>query len=289
MTGYRFVHDHQAEFDINRMCVLVGVSRSGFYAWRDRPMSDRDLDNAYLSNAIHTIFTTSRCTYGAPRVLGQLRNNGVRCSKKRVARLMAEHGWVGAHSRRKWRRGNKMPAPAADLLDRDFTATASDQKWAADITEFRCLDGKLFLAGIADLHDKTIVGWSMGERQTTDLVVNALVMALARRNPDGVVHHSDHGSQYTSLEFSNRMTAWQLRPSFGSVGDCFDNAKIESIWSVLKRELEATIGSWEDLTRSQLRTALFDYIEIFYNRQRHQAGLGHRTPAETYAASTRAA
>lgn len=289
MTGYRFVHDHRAEFDINRMCELVEVSRSGFYDWRDRPMSDRDLDNAYLANEIHTIFTTSRCTYGAPRVLGQLRNRGVRCSKKRVARLMAEHGWVGAHSRRKWRRGKKTPVPAADLLDRDFAAATSDEKWAADITEFRCLDGKLFLAGIADLHDKTIVGWSMGERQTTDLVVNALVMALARRNPDGVVHHSDHGSQYTSLEFSNRMAAWRLRPSFGSVGDCFDNAKIESIWSVLKREIRATVGPWEDLTRSQLRTALFDYIEIFYNRQRHQAGLGHRTPSETYLQSKQAA
>ena len=289
MTGYRFVHDHQAEFDVTRMCELVEVSRSGFYDWRDRPMSDRDVDNAYLANQIHTIFTASRCTYGAPRVLGQLRNNGVRCSRKRVARLMAEHGWIGAHSRRKWRRGKRNPAPAPDLLDRNFAAAASDEKWAADITEFNCVDGKLFLAGIADLHDKTIVGWSMGERQTTDLVVNALVMALARRNPDNVVHHSDHGTQYTSLEFSNRMTAWQLKPSFGSVGDCFDNAKIESIWSVIKREIRITVGPWEELTRSQLRTVLFDYIEVFYNRQRHQAGLGHRTPAETYNRSKQAA
>ncbi|MGI9613828.1 MAG: transposase [Acidimicrobiales bacterium] len=162
-------------------------------------------------------------------MLGQLHNNGVRCSRKRVARLMADQGWVGAHR------------------------------------------------------------WSMGERQTTDLVVNVLVMALARRNPDNVVHQSDHGSRYTSLEFSNRMTAWRLKPSFGSVGDCFDNAKIESIWSVIKREIRATVAPREELTRSQLRTALFDYIEIFCHRQRHQAGLGHRTPSETYQQSKKAA
>jgi putative transposase len=202
---------------------------------------------------------------------------------------MAQLGLVGAHSRRKWRRGRPNTAPAPDLLERDFTAAASDERWVGDIIEFACVDGKLFLAGILDLHDRGLAGWSMGERQTTDLVVNALVMALGRRDPaDGLISHQDRGSQYTSLEFNNRLADWQIRPSFGSTGDCFDNAAIESFWATLKREIRHIHGAWTTLTRSQLRTILFDYIETFYNRTRHQAGLGHRTPAETYAASTAA-
>ena len=188
---------------------------------------------------------------------GQLRRRGVRVSEKRVARLMAECGLVGAHSRKKWRRAANT-APAGDLLERDFTAEASDQRWVADITEFGCVDGKLFLAGIMDLHDRGIAGWSMGERQTTDLVVNALVMALARRDPDAeLIHHADRGAQYTSVEFSNRLADWQLRPSFGSTGDCFDNAAMESTWATLKREIRHLHGDWRHITRSELRTILF--------------------------------
>ena len=126
----------------------------------------------------------------------------------------------------------------------------------------------------------------MGDRQTTDLVVDALVMALARRNPDGdLLHHADRGSQYTSLEFSNRLADWNIDPSYGSTGDCFDNAAMESTWASIKKEIRHIWGPWEQMTRSQLRTILFEYIEVFYNRQRHQAGLDHRTPADTYAAS----
>jgi putative transposase len=159
----------------------------------------------------------------------------------------------------------------------------------ADITEFACRDGKLYLAGIKDLCDQGLAGWSMGERQTTDLVVNALVMALARRAPAGdLLHHADHGSQYTSLEFTNRLADWKINASYGSVGDCFDNAAMESTWATLKKEIRHIWGPWEQLTRSQLRTILFEYIEAFYNRQRHQARLDHRTPAEAYATSTAA-
>ena len=202
-----------------------------------------------------------------------------------MARIMAELGLVGAHSRKRWRRGANT-APAGDLLQRDFTAATSDSRWVADITEFGCVDGKLFLAGIVDLHDRGICGWSMGERQTTDLVVNALVMALARRDPTSdLVHHADKGPQYTSLEFSNRLDDWNLRPSYRSTGDCFDNAAMEAVWATIKREIRHLHGNWRQLTRSELRTILFDYIETFYNRARHQAGLEHRTPAETYAAS----
>ncbi len=280
-----FVDDHRAEHDITLLCELVELPRATFYRWATGGPSDRLIADAYLANEIVDIHRASRRTYGSPRVWGQLRRRGVRVGVKRVARIMAELGLVGAHSRKKWRRGSTT-APAGDLLERDFTAERSDSRWVADITEFKCVDGKLFLAGILDLHDRGIAGWSMGERQTTDLVVNALVMALARRDPDDdLVHHADKGPQYTSLEFSNRLADWNLRPSYGSTGDCFDNAAMEAVWATLKREIRHLHGDWSQITRSQLRTILFDYIETFYNRARHQAGLEHQTPAETYAAS----
>ena len=287
MTGFRFVDEHQAEYRITDLCRVAGVSRSGFYAWRSRPLSARAAADAELTEAIREIHQNSRGTYGAPRIRGQLRRKGHRVSRHRVARLMRIDGLVGAHGRRKWRRG-RHPAmvPAPDLLQRDFTAERSDLRWVADISEFACCDGKLFLAGIRDLHDHTLVGWSMGERQTTDLVVAALVMALGRRNPTReLLHHADHGAQYTSMEFTNRLADWGLAGSYGSVGDCYDNAAMEAFWATLKKELRHIWGPLEEFTRSEMRTILFDYIEVFYNRQRHQVGLADRTPAETYAAS----
>lgn len=267
------------------LCRLVEIPRATYYRWASGRVSDRMLEDAWLANEIFDVHVQSRGIYGSPRVWGQLRRRGIHVGAKRVARLMAELGLVGAHSRKKWRRGANT-APAGDLLDRTFSAPVSDLVWVADITEFGCLDGKLFLAGIKDLHDQGLAGWSMGERQTTDLVVNALVMALARRDPSGeLIHHADRGAQYTAVEFSNRLADWGLRASYSSTGDCYDNAAMESTWAALKRETRHLHGDWTRVTRSELRTILFDYIETFYNRSRHQAGLDHRTPAETYAAS----
>lgn len=286
MTRCWFVDDYRADYPVTRLCHLVELPRATYYRWASPTLSDRVVDDAHLANAIIDIHRASRGTYGSPRVWGQLRRRGIRVGEKRVARLMAELGLVGAHSRRKQRRSRPDTAPAGDLLDRDFTAERSDLRWVADISEFGCIDGKLYLAGILDLHDRGLAGWSMGERQTTDLVVNALVMALARRDPDTeLVHHADHGSQYTSVEFTNRLDDWKLRASYGSVGDCFDNAAMESVWATIKREIRHIHGDWAHMTRSQLRTILFDYIETFYNRTRHQTGLDHHTPEETYAAS----
>lgn len=198
--------------------------------------------------------------------------------------LMAAEGLVGVHGRRKWRRGKPNTAPAPDLLERDFKAEAPDQRWVADITEFACWDGTLYLAGIKDLCDQSIVGWSMAIRQTTDLVVNALVMALGRRHPDDeLVHHADRGPQYTSLEFSTRLADWGIAASYSRTGNCWDNAAMESTWATIKKEIHHIHGDWTQMTRSQLRTILFAYIETFYNRGRHQARLGHRTPADVYA------
>lgn len=279
MSCFRFVDDHRTDYPVKRLCELVEVPRSSFYEWASRPLSDHYVDDAWLANDVYEIHAASRGIYGAPRVTGQLHNAGRHHGCKRVARIMAECGLVGAHSRRKWRRGRAHTALAPDLLKRDFTAARSNQRWVADISEFHCRDGKLFLAGIKDLHDRGLAGWSMGERQTTDLVVNALVMALARRCPDGeLIHHADHGTQYTSLEFSNRLADWKVRASFGSVGDCYDNAAMESTWAAIKREIRHIWGPWEQLTRSQLRTILFEYIEVFYNRERHQARSGTAHP-----------
>ncbi len=285
MTRCWLVDDHRAEHDVTLLCEFVELPRATYYRWANGGPSDRDLDDAHLANEIVNIYRQSRGTYRSPRVWGQLCRRGVQVGAKRVARIMVELGLVGGHSRKKWRRG-ATTAPAGDLLERDFTAEAPDLRWVADITEFGCCEGKLFLAGLVDLHDRGICGWLMGERQTTDLVVNALVMALARRSPDNdLIHHADKGPQYTSLEFSNRLADWHLRPSYGSTGDCFDNAAMEAVWATIKREIRHLHGDWRQITRSQLRTILFDYIETFYDRARHQAGLEHRTPAETYAAS----
>ena len=223
MTGCRFVHDHQAEHAVSDLCRVIDLPRSTYYAWLNYQPSQREWDDNVLLSEIKDIHTLSRHTYGAPRVLGQLRHRGHRVGRHRVARIMVGHGLVGVHGRKKWRRGKPDTAYAPDLLERDFSATRPDERWVADISEFHCLDGKLFLAGIRDLFDKTLVGWAMGERQTTDLVVSALVMALSRRRPDAeLVHHSDKGPQYTSLELANRLSDWGLSASFGSTGDAYE-------------------------------------------------------------------
>lgn len=203
---------------------------------------------------------------------------------------MREHGFVGAHTRRRWRRGRRDIAPAADHLQRVFRAERPNLRWVADITEFPTGEGKLHLAAIRDLCHRGIVGWSMDEHQDAQLVVDALTMALGRTapEPDGLIHHSDRGTQYTALDFVMAAGHAGLTLSFGSTGDCFDNAAMETFWATLKREIAHIRGSrgiWFE-TRDAARAYLFEFIEVFYNRQRHQAGLGHLTPAE-YAAQFR--
>jgi putative transposase len=195
VTRCWFVDDHRADYPVVRLCRLVELPRATYYRWANPTLSDQFLDDAYLANDSFDIHQMSRRTYGSPRVWGQLRRKDVRVGVNRVARLMAVLGLAGAHSRKKWRRG-AATAPGEDLIGRDFTAEKSDSRWLADITEFKCIDGKLFLSGILDLHDRGLAGWSMGQRQTSDLVVNAVVMALTRRDPDNdIVHHADRGTQ----------------------------------------------------------------------------------------------
>jgi putative transposase len=245
------------------------------------PDAPREVSDAVLIGKITEIHSRSRRTYGAPRVHGQLQLAGVRVSRKRVARLMQQGGLVGAHTRKKWRRGRPDAGEVPDLLKRDFTATSPNERWAADITEFPTGEGKLFLAGVRDLFHREIVGWDTSSIQNSTLVVNALTMALVRTgHRDGVKHHSDKGTQYTSLDFAMAAGNATVTLSFGSTGDAYDNAAMETFWARLKTEIAHIRGSIRFDTRAEAHAYLFEFIEVFYNRQRHQAGLGHQTPAE---------
>lgn len=281
MSRFRFVADHQRAHGAKRLCRVLGVSRSGYYAWKKRPPSARTVRDGELTELITEIHDRSRRTYGAPRVHAELRRLDQRCSKKRVARLMAAHGLVGVHARRRWRAGRPDIAWAEDLVDRDFNPVGPDRLWAADMTQFRTEEGWLYLATVVDLYSRRVVGWAMSAGATSDLVIDALVMAFERRRPDRrVVHHSDRGAVYTSLAFSQHLTDLGLVASFGSTGDCYDNAAVEAVWATLKRELSWIHGRQTWPTRALLRSAIFDYIEGFYNPQRTQKRLGYRSPAE---------
>lgn len=237
------------------------------------------MTDAELVSLITEIHTRSRCTYGAPRVHAELGRLGRRCGRKRVARLMRGQRLVGVHARRRWRRGRPDTASAPDLVRRDFNPAGPDRLWAADVTQFRTGEGWLHLAAVIDLWSRRVVGWAMDVTVNADLVTDALVMAFNRRRPDRrVVHHSDRGAVYTSLAFSQRVAELELDQSFGSTGDCYDNAAVESFFATLKRELAWIHATKTWPTRAALRSALFDYIEGFYNPQRIQQRLGHRSP-----------
>ena len=281
MIRLRFVQDHQAEYSVERMCELVEVPRSSFYAWRSHTPTARDRADVELLAVIIDIYEASRGTYGVPRVLGQLRRRGIRVARSRVARLMRVNGLRGAQARKRWKRKGHGGDPTEDLLNRDFTARGPNLRWVADFTEFPTGEGKLHLAGVRDLFHHGIVGWDTSDTQDTVLAVSALTMALVRTgNPDDVIHHADHGSQYTSFDFAVAAGNANVRLSFGSVGDAFDNAAIESFWARLKVEIAWIRGSIWFPTRAEAHAYLFEFIEVFYNRQRHQAGLDHLTPAE---------
>jgi putative transposase len=239
------------------------------------------VNDTELVEVIVEIHHRSRSTYGAPRVHAELARLGRRCGCKRVARLMRTAGLVGVHARRRWRNGRPDVAPVPDLVNRDFTPSGPDQVWAADVTQFRTGEGWLHLAGVIDLWSRRVVGWSMSTSPNSELVTDALAMAFERRRPDRrVVHHSDRGAAYTSLAFSQRVAALELDQSFGSTGDCYDNAVVEAFWATLKRELAWIHNTTTWATRAELRSAVFDYIEGFYNPNRIQRRLGHHSPVD---------
>ena len=265
---YTFIETERANHRVSVMCRVLKVSKSGFYDWRDRAPSARARADALLSEKIVRIHRDSRETYGAPRIHFELRTLGVRCARKRVARLMREAGLFGCGGRRRKPRTTlsshtERPPPAPDLVKRNFTPEALDRLWVADITYVRTWEGWLYLAFVLETYSRRIVGWSMSNNLKTELVLDAVNMAIYSRRPQpGLIHHSDRGSQYTSVEFGSRLREEGLLPSMGSVADAYDNSMAESFVSTLKRELIHR-HSWP--SRQIARTAIFEYIEGFYN------------------------
>jgi putative transposase len=261
------------------MCRVLGVSRSGYYAWRSRPPSRRDREDARLTERIRAVHTASRGTYGAPRVHAALHAEGVRTSRKRVARLMRAAGLSGA-SRRSGpttTRRSRGARRAPDLVDRDFSAGAPDRLWVADITFVPTGGRFLYLAVVLDAFSRRVVGWAMAGHLRTALVLDALDMAIQTRSPEGVVHHSDQGCQYTALEFGRRCREAGVRPSMGSAGDCYDNALCESFFATLECELIRSVAM---PSRAVARLRVFEFIEGWYNPRRLHSALGYRSPVD---------
>lgn len=280
MSAFRLIEAEKANHSIPRLCRMLGVSRSGYYAWRRRPPSERARFDAVLSEKIETIHRNSRATYGAPRVHAELRAIGIRCARKRVARLMRWAKLRGCLRGRRMRTTHRIAVhqAAPDLVARNFSSDMPDRLWVADITYVRSGEGFVYLAFILDVCSRRVVGWSMATHLRTELVVEALQMAIARRKPaPGLVHHSDRGVQYTSLSFGKRLEDEGLVPSMGRGGSAYDNALAESFVATLKTELLYR-SSWP--TRQAARTAIFEYIEGFYNTRRRHSALGYLSPAE---------
>ena len=261
------------------MARVLGVSPSGFYAWLRRRPSRRAREDRRLSEAVREAHAASRGVYGAPRVRAELRASGLSVSRKRVARLMREQGLAGVTRRRKFRTTirNAERRPAPDLVNREFSAPAPNRLWVSDITEVPTGTRPLYLAATVDAFSRRVVGWAMGLRQQTDLVLGALEMALSQRRAAGVVHHSDQGCQYTSFAFGARCRRAGVRPSMGSVGDCFDNAMAESFFATLECEL---LGRTPLATPEQARREIFSFIEGWYNPRRRHSALGYRSPLD---------
>lgn len=287
---YAFIASRCVDLPTAVCCRAMGVSTSAFYAWQARPVSERDLADAALTNQIFDIHRMSRRSYGSPRVHDELRlGEGIRCSRKRVERLMRQAGIAGIH-KRKWRgctRRDPDATPAEDLVNRKFCVDAPDRLWVMDITEHPTVEGKIYLGVVVDAFSRRVVGWSIADHMRSELVVDAVQMASWRRRPPTgqCIAHSDHGSQYTSWAFGKRLRAAGLLGSMGSVGDAFDNAVAESFFSSLQREL-LDERRWQ--TRHELALAIFEWIEGWYNPRRRHTSIGSLSPNDYEALHTAA-
>jgi putative transposase len=275
---FQFIDDHRDEFPVRRMCNELNVSPSGYYVWRARPASAREMANQELIRRIKAVFKESLETYGSPRIYRELKAEGVACSENRVARLMRLRDLRAKQSRRykTTTKRNKAHPAAPNLLQRDFRAERPDQKWLADITYIPTQEGWLYLATIMDLYTRRIVGWAMSDRMTSALTVRALQMAIRCRQPaPGLIHHSDQGSQYTDGVYQALLKNHGIQASMNGVGSWYDNAPMESFFGTLKTEL---VHHCLYRTRTEAQTDLFFYIEAFYNRRRRHSALDYLSP-----------
>jgi transposase InsO family protein len=271
---------HATRFATQRMCGVLGVSRSGYYAWQGRMPSARQQANAVLLDRIRDVHACSRQTYGAPRIHAELSHGGERCGRHRVARLMRRHGLVAKMTRRfrLTMRSKHNPPPAPNRLQVPFVVRQANRQWVADLTFIPTRAGWLHLAVVLDLFSRAVVGWAMQRRMTSGLVCEALQMALQRRRPaPGMIVHSDQGSQYASLEYQRVLHTHGLLCSMSRKGHCYDNAVVESFFHTLKTEL---VGFEDYHTRDQARASVFEYMEVFYNRLRRHSTLNYRSPAD---------
>jgi putative transposase len=275
---YACIARRRNQYPVELMCQLLSVSRSGYYAWQRRPKSQREQDDRTLLEAIKRIHTASGGVYGAPRIHVELREEGYRCGRHRVARLMRQAGLCGCPKRRFKVTTQRDPshAVADNLLQQDFSASRPNERWAADITYISTQQGWLFLAIVMDLYSRRIVGWSMDRWNSRHLAINALNMAVEQRQPEGVLlHHSDRGAQYTSDDFRDELAKHGIECSMSARGNCYDNAVVESFFGLLKRE---RVNQTRYLTREEAEADIFDYIERFYNRKRRHGHLGNISP-----------
>jgi putative transposase len=282
VSCFKFIDAQKANYPISLLCRVLRVSRSGYYDWKNREPSKRSQQDAALTQRIREIHQQSRKTYGSPRIHAELQAMGIRCGRKRVARLMRKAGLEGCLRGRRRRKGttlrDRSAIPAADLVRRDFSAKAPNQLWVADITYIKTEEGFLYLSFVLDAYSRRLVGFSMATHLRAELVVDALEMAIWRRKPQaGLIHHSDQGVQYTSLSFGKKLEEAGIVPSMGSVGTAYDNAMAESFVATLKSELLYR-SSWP--TRASARTATFEYLECFYNTRRRHSALGYLSPME---------
>ena len=275
-----FIHAEKASFPIAAMCRLLGVTRQGYYAFAKRPPSARVQREQALQERLRVVHAESRGSYGSPRCYRALRDEGFRVSKRSVERSMRSIGLSG-QTRRRWRtttKANPRHPVALNALGRDFTATRPDERWVADITYVWTEEGWCYVAAILDLYSRAVVGWALDASLTTRLPLAALDMALRRRRPgEGLLHHSDRGCQYTSGDYRRALAENGITVSMSRRGNCWDNAVAESFFATLKTELVYT-QAWR--SRIELRQAVFEYIEVFYNRRRLHSSLGYRTPAK---------
>ena len=270
---------HHAVWPVATQCRVLNVSVSGYYAWLKRPPCEHAQADAALGDALEVYFERSRCTYGRPRLIDDVRDSGVRTSGKRLARLMRERHIHGASRRKGFKTTVRSvdARPAPDLVDRKFSADAPDKLWVADITYVPTWSGFLFLAVVLDVFSRRVVGWAMATHLRTSLVLDALDMAIYQRKPKEVIHHSDQGCQYTSIAFGRRCQEAGVRPSMGSVGDCYDNAMCESFNATLECEL---LDRHRFKTQREAALAVFDFIEGWYNPHRRHTSIGNISPAE---------
>lgn len=276
---YAFIQQQRAQHGISKLCRTLDVERSGFYAWLKQPVSNRELEDRRLTQAIRHFYTESDGSYGSPRIFKDLREQGESCGENRVARLMKMAGLKAQRSlKRRYHRYSKPSEAYPNRLQQDFNYSAADQAWVTDITQIKTLEGWLYLSVVIDLYSRRVIGWSMKTTLHRDIALDALLMAVWRRRPNQrVIVHSDQGSQFSSDDWARFAREHNLDPSMSRRGNCYDNAVAESFFSSLKKE-RTRRKTYR--TRDELRGDIFDYIEVFYNRRRRHSYLNHMSPEQ---------